>query len=62
MRQLGSWGTNQEVMVAAAYFNVFIVVYQPNQIRGWEYAWFGNPQHRVIYLQNMNERHYEWMK
>lgn len=47
-------------MAAAAYFHVYIVVFQPN--RPVEYAVFGKQEHSFIFLQNNDELHYVWMR
>jgi hypothetical protein len=46
-------------MAAAALFQVYVVVHQPEEYE--EYATFGNRQHPHIYLQN-KKGHYEWMR
>jgi hypothetical protein len=59
MSRDGSWGQHFEVMAAAALFQVYVVVHQPEEYE--EYATFGNRQHPHIYLQN-KKGHYEWMR
>jgi len=60
MSRVGSWGQHYEIMAAAAYFHVYIVVFQPN--RPVEYAVFGKQEHPFIFLQNNDELHYVWMR
>lgn len=60
MSRTGSWGQHHEVMAAAAYFHVYIVVYQPNS--PYEYQSYGQRAHEHIFIQNRAELHYEWMR
>jgi hypothetical protein len=62
MNRNGSWGTNNEIMAAAACFDVFIVVHQPHQRAGYEFACYGNESQPTVFLQNLSESHYEWMR
>jgi hypothetical protein len=53
------WGTEMEIMVAAALFKVFIIV-QANQADRSFYL--GDPRNPPIFIFNDSLRHYEWMK
>jgi hypothetical protein len=60
MRCEGSWGTNYEIMAAAACFNVYIAVFQPMLKIG--YSGFGDKTLPLILLQNTDGRtHFTWM-
>ena len=59
MALVGSWGQHFEIIAAAAYFDVCVVVFQPNQ--GAEQV-FGKEEHPRIFLQNNGGQHYVWMR
>jgi hypothetical protein len=64
MSRDGEWGTDIEIMVAAAMFHVFIIV-QANQ--GGRPTCAGNPRNPPIFLFNQHNSqgkgfHYLWMK
>jgi hypothetical protein len=64
MRQDQIWGTDIEIVVAAAMFHVFIIV-QANQ--GGRPTCSGDPRNQPIFLLNQHNSqgqpfHYKWMR
>ncbi len=60
MSQDGAWGQHYELMAAAALFGVYIVVHQPGRYE--ECAAFGDRMCPHIFLQLLEECHYQWQR
>ena len=62
MRRDGIYGTNFEIMGAAALMNVRIIVHSP-AISGSPFAFYGRRGLPYIYLFNLDGiSHYDWLE
>jgi len=60
MRREAAWGSQFEIMGAAALFGVRVIVWTPNSRN--QFQFFGARGRPYIYLYNERNMHYDWLR